>query len=92
MENKDDVREMMPEEDEKAEFGKRAKVVFKKKVCKFCAQNLQIDYKNPDPVVGTEITIGDGFFGIMFPQDGHSPQHLVGKSEVIKKITVKVSI
>ena len=48
MENKDDVREMMPEEDEKAEFGKRAKVVFKKKVCKFCAQNLQIDYKNPD--------------------------------------------
>lgn len=49
-------------------------------------------YKNPDPVVGTEITIGNGFFGIMFPQDGHSPQHLVGKSEVIKKITVKVSI
>ena len=48
MENKDDVREMMPEEDEKAEFGKRPKVVFKKKVCKFCAQNLQIDYKNPD--------------------------------------------
>ena len=47
MENKDDVREMMPEEDEKAEFGKRAKVVFKKKFCKFCAQNLQIDYKNP---------------------------------------------
>ena len=49
-------------------------------------------YKNPDPVVGTEITIGNGFFGIMFPQDGHSPQHLVGKSEVIKKITVKVAI
>ena len=49
-------------------------------------------YKNPDPVVGTEITIGNGFFGIMFPWDGHSPQHLVGKSEVIKKITVKVAI
>lgn len=49
-------------------------------------------YKNPDPVVGTEITIGNGYFGIMFPQDGHSPQHLVGKSEVIKKVTVKVSI
>ena len=49
-------------------------------------------YKNPDPVVGTEITIGNGFFGIMFLQDGHSPQHLVGKSEVIKKITIKVAI
>jgi YhcH/YjgK/YiaL family protein len=49
-------------------------------------------YKNPDPVVGTEITIGNGYFGIMFPQDGHSPQHLVGKSEIIKKITIKVAI
>lgn len=49
-------------------------------------------YKNPDPVIGTEIIIGNGFFGMMFPWDGHSPQHLVGKSEVIKKITIKVSI
>ena len=49
VDNKDeDVRDMMPEDDDKSEFGKRAKVVFKKKVCKFCAQNLQIDYKNPD--------------------------------------------
>ena len=54
MENKDDVREMMPEEDEKAEFGKRPKVVFKKKVCKFCSQNLQIDYKNPDSLRRSE--------------------------------------
>lgn len=49
-------------------------------------------YKNPDPVIGTEIIIGNGFFGMMFPWDGHSPQHLVVKSEVIKKITIKVSI
>lgn len=49
-------------------------------------------YKTPNPIVGTEITIGNGFFGVMFPNDGHSPQHLVGKSEVIKKVTVKVSI
>lgn len=48
-------------------------------------------YKNPANI-GTQITLGNGYFGIMFPQDGHSPQHLVGKSEVIKKITVKVSI
>lgn len=48
-------------------------------------------YNKPAPNM-TEIIIGGGFFGIMFPWDGHSPQHLVGKSEVIKKITIKVSI
>lgn len=48
-------------------------------------------FKNPSPF-GCEIIIGEGTFAIMFPEDGHSPQHLVGLSEVIKKITVKVSI
>lgn len=48
-------------------------------------------FKNPSPY-GCEVIIGEGTFAIMFPEDGHSPQHLVGKSEVIKKITVKVSI
>ena len=48
-------------------------------------------YKNPSPY-GCEVIIGEGTFAIMFPEDGHSPQHLVGKSEVIKKVTVKVSI
>lgn len=48
-------------------------------------------YKNPSHC-GTEIIIGKGVFAIMFPEDGHSPQHLVLKSEVIKKITIKVSI
>jgi len=41
---------------------------------------------------GIEIIIGDGIFSIMFPEDGHSPQHFVEKPELIKKITVKVSI
>lgn len=48
-------------------------------------------YKNPSEY-GCEVIIGEGTFAIMFPEDGHSPQHLVGKSEIIKKITVKVSI
>ena len=48
-------------------------------------------YKNPSPY-GCEVIIGEGTFAIMFPEDGHSPQHLVGKSEMIKKVTVKVSI
>lgn len=48
-------------------------------------------YKNPS-LYGCEVIIGAGVFAIMFPEDGHSPQHWVGKSEVIKKITIKVSI
>jgi len=48
-------------------------------------------YKNPSPQ-GTHIDIGNGLFAIMFPEDGHSPQHYVEQAELIKKITIKVSI
>lgn len=48
-------------------------------------------YKDPYRY-GTEIIIGNGIFAIMFPEDGHSPQHYVVQPEVIKKITIKVSI
>ncbi len=41
---------------------------------------------------GTHIDIGNGIFAIMFPGDGHGPQHYVNSPELIKKITVKVSI
>jgi biofilm protein TabA len=47
-------------------------------------------YKNPS-MQGTHVDIGNSFFAIMFPMDGHSPQHYVKSSELIKKITVKVS-
>lgn len=48
-------------------------------------------YKNPLEQ-GTHVDLGNGIFAIMFPEDGHSPQHLISKSELIKKATVKVSI
>jgi YhcH/YjgK/YiaL family protein len=48
-------------------------------------------YKNPS-LQGTQVDIGNGIFAIMFPGDGHSPQHFVEKPKLIKKITVKVSI
>ena len=48
-------------------------------------------FKNPSKQ-GTAVDIGNGVFSIMFPDDGHSPQHKVEKKEVIKKVTVKVSI
>ena len=47
--------------------------------------------KNPSKQ-GTHVDIGNGIFAIMFPKDGHSPQHMIGKQELIKKITIKVSI
>ena len=51
----------------------------------------RIFYKNPHSQ-GTHVDIGNGIFAIMFPQDGHGPQHFVSESEIIKKITIKVSI
>lgn len=48
-------------------------------------------FKDPS-IQGTHVDIGNGIFAIMFPKDGHGPQHKIGKKEVIKKITIKVSI
>lgn len=48
-------------------------------------------YKDPSPQ-GVHVDIGNGIFAIMFPGDGHSPQHFVNGPELIKKITIKVSV
>lgn len=45
-----------------------------------------------DPVQSTHVDIGEGVFAIMFPEDGHGPQHYIDKPEFIKKITIKVAI
>lgn len=50
-----------------------------------------IFYENPISHV-SEVVIGGGVFAIMFPHDGHACQHLVDKSEIIKKIVIKISI
>ena len=39
-----------------------------------------------------EMTIGDGYFAIFFPQDGHMPQLSVGEPKMVKKVVVKVEI
>lgn len=38
-----------------------------------------------------ELTIGNGYFAIFFPQDGHMPQLCVDEPELIKKLTLKVN-
>jgi len=48
-------------------------------------------YSNPSDQ-GTHVDIGDGIFAIMFPNDGHSPQHFIDEPRLIKKITVKIKI
>ena len=48
-------------------------------------------YHHPSPQ-STHVDLGNGIFAIMFPEDGHSPQHYIVKPELIKKITIKVSI
>jgi biofilm protein TabA len=40
----------------------------------------------------THIDIGNRVFAIMFENDGHSPQHCADTVQIIKKITIKVSI
>lgn len=37
-----------------------------------------------------ELTIGNGFFAVFFPQDGHQPQLCVNQPETIKKLVLKV--
>ena len=47
-------------------------------------------YKKPSKQ-GTHVDIGNGIFAIMFPEDGHGPQHKINDKKVIKKITIKIS-
>lgn len=39
-----------------------------------------------------EMTIGNGYFAIFFPQDGHMPQLCVDEPIKVKKVVVKVEI
>ncbi len=53
-------------------------------------ENDRTFYKNPHSQ-STYVDIGNKIFAIMFPKDGHGPQHYVNQKELIKKITIKVS-
>lgn len=39
-----------------------------------------------------ELLLGNGYFAIFFPQDGHMPQLCVDEPKLVKKIVVKVKI
>lgn len=37
-----------------------------------------------------EMTIGDGYFAVFYPQDGHMPQLCIDYPTIVKKVVVKV--
>lgn len=39
-----------------------------------------------------EMIIGDGYFAVFFPQDGHMPQLCMDEPRMVKKVVVKVQI
>lgn len=39
-----------------------------------------------------ELLLGDGYFAVLFPQDGHMPPLCVAKPSPVKKVVVKVRI
>ncbi len=39
-----------------------------------------------------EMTIGDGYFAVFFPQDGHMPQLCIKKPMIVKKVVIKIEI
>lgn len=39
-----------------------------------------------------ELLLGNGYFAIFFPQDGHMPQLCVDKPEKVKKVVIKVKV
>ena len=48
-------------------------------------------FVDPPPGSGY-VDIGNNVFAIMFENDGHSPKHCVDSPNLIKKITIKVSV
>ena len=43
-------------------------------------------------VAWQEILVGNGYFAVFFPQDGHKPGLSTGKCEAVKKVVVKVKM
>lgn len=48
-------------------------------------------YKEAD-MKPQELILGNGYFAIFFPQDGHMPQFCVENPEPVKKVVIKVRI
>lgn len=54
--------------------------------------NEEKDYILFSDCEGVNLTIGNGYFLVLFPEDGHMPQLCVEKPETIKKLTLKIPV
>lgn len=45
-----------------------------------------------DDKPATSVTLGNGYFVILFPEDAHEPQHCTNNPMEVKKVVVKVAI
>lgn len=43
-------------------------------------------------VAGQALLVGNGYFAVFFPQDGHKPGLCAGECEEVKKVVVKVKV
>ena len=57
----------------------------------YSEENDAAFYKSTE-VEPQELLLGNGFFAIFFPQDGHMPLLCVDKPEQVKKVVIKVGI
>lgn len=62
-----------------------------KQYSEYNAETDAIFYKNPG-ARAVEITVGNGYFAVLFPNDGHEPLLCVDKPEKMKKIVVKLKV
>ena len=72
------------------------------KVCCYPAEKLELTKPYcdetdtglylPVAITSQEMIIGDGYFAIFFPQDGHMPQLCAEKPMRIKKVVIKVEV
>lgn len=51
-----------------------------------------VAFYNEDGKKPQELLLGDGYFTILFPQDGHMPQLCVDNPLKVKKVVIKVEI
>lgn len=49
-------------------------------------------FYSAEGIKAQELTIGDGYFAVFYPQDAHMPQLSVDEPTMVKKIVVKVEI
>lgn len=56
------------------------------------SEENDVAFYTAEGIKAQEMTIGNGYFAIFYPQDGHMPQLCVEKPMSVKKIVVKVEV